>query len=795
MSVVTWLILASMVVQLAAAAAALTLIRRTRHHTAWVLLTSALVAMAVWRGISLVGGLGGYPDRATAVATESVALLISVLVLLAVLHIRRLLRLMWESEHGVDRLVADVTERRRDGEAAHREARLFAHGPVVVMRWTADRRIVFVSENVRQWGFEPDDLIGRATVYDLVPQDDRARTIEEASAAAAAGRESWTQEYRLLCPDGRERCVVDVTVASRDANGRVVHTDGYLLDVTEHRRAEASLERSDAILRAVSFAAERLLLLPDWRSGVAAVLGRLGEAAGVSRAYVFENHHDSEGRLLSRQRWEWSAPGVESQLDSPELEGLDYVAGGFAAWLEPLGSGRTVVSTPAQMPEPARALLTGQDVRSLVVTPILVGDEWWGFMGFDQCDHERQWSGVELEALRVAAQTQGAAILRQRVEEQLRQAHKIEAVGQLAGGIAHDFNNLLTALMGSAELLRRSLPEGDESADHLAAIQRTAQRAAELTRRLLAFSRRHHTEPSDLDLNQLLSDFLETLRRVMPENIALDFVPGHELGVVRADRGQVEQVLMNLCANARDAMPGDGTLTLETENVFINGRYIASHPWARAGRYVLLSVSDSGEGMAPEVLDRVFEPFFTTKEQGKGTGLGLASVYGIVKQADGMVNGYSELGKGSTFKVYLPLVERPAAQVGAKIDGPVRGGNEAVLVVEDETEVRRVVTEFLSGLGYRVVDAPDGRAALEILRRQPVDLVITDMVMPHMGGLELYRAAADVVPGTAFLFSSGYSEAALGAAGIQAGMHFLAKPYGLDQLARTVRTILEGAGS
>ncbi len=382
---------------------------------------------------------------------------------------------------------------------------------------------------------------------------------------------------------------------------------------------------------------------------------------------------------------------------------------------------------------------------------------------------------------------------RKNLEDELRQAQKIEAVGRLAGGIAHDFNNLLTAVLGSTELLQRRLAADDGAQVELGTIRRAALRAAEFTKGLLAFARRQVLDPVHLDLNAFVSEAVPMLRHLIPENIRINVHPAAETDVVQADRGQLTQVLMNLCVNARDAMPGGGAITIETGNALMDAAFVAAHVGAREGRYVCLRVADTGVGIAEENLPRIFEPFFTTKETGKGTGLGLSTVYGIVKQHEGFILAASEPGRGSTFTVYLPAAagrDLPSAPVSQTA---VRGGNEAILVVEDEPEVRKVLVEALTGLGYEVYQAADGLAALEMLRRGlAVGLVLTDVVMPHMGGMELCEAARAAAPDLRFLFSSGYAEDTVHVGFIKKeGIFFLAKPYGIDALARKVREALD----
>ncbi len=383
------------------------------------------------------------------------------------------------------------------------------------------------------------------------------------------------------------------------------------------------------------------------------------------------------------------------------------------------------------------------------------------------------------------------------LEDQLRQAQKIEAVGRLAGGIAHDFNNLLTAVLGSTELLQRRLASDEGARNELATIHRAALRAAEFTKGLLAFARRQVLEPVRLDLNAFVSEAVPMLRHLIPENIRINVHPAVETDVVHADRGQLTQILMNLCVNARDAMPGGGAITIETGNTVMDASFVAAHVGALEGRYACLRVADTGVGIAEENLAHVFEPFFTTKETGKGTGLGLSTVYGIVKQHDGFILAASKPGQGSVFTVYLPAAAGHRAHSAPRSVAAVRGGSEVILVVEDEPEVRHVLVEALGGLGYDVHEAADGAVGLEMLRHGlGADLVLTDVVMPRMGGMELCEAARAAAPDLRFLFSSGYSEDTVHVGFVKKeGIFFLAKPYGIDALARKVREALDAPGT
>jgi two-component system, cell cycle sensor histidine kinase and response regulator CckA len=383
---------------------------------------------------------------------------------------------------------------------------------------------------------------------------------------------------------------------------------------------------------------------------------------------------------------------------------------------------------------------------------------------------------------------------RHNLELQLNQAQKMEAVGQLAGGIAHDFNNLLTAIQGSTELLRRNHPPGETGSGELNTIIRACERAAELTRGLLAYARRQVLATSVLHLNDVVEPALPLLRRMIPENIAISFNTTAEPLTVRGDRGQLTQIVVNLCVNARDAMPHGGALSIATSQIELDEGFTALHPGLAAGRHCLLTVSDTGRGIAAEDLPHVFEPFYTTKGLGHGSGLGLAVVYGIVKQHGGGIYVYSEPGRGTTVKIYLPLADGTPVAQETVARGPTRGGSETILVVEDEDEVRGVLSQILGGLGYTVLDAADGLQALELLTEDlgRIDLVLTDVVMPGLGGKELYRAVREMGDGPAFLFSSGYAESLVrDGLGDDVAVAFLGKPYGIDALAARVRELLD----
>ena len=387
---------------------------------------------------------------------------------------------------------------------------------------------------------------------------------------------------------------------------------------------------------------------------------------------------------------------------------------------------------------------------------------------------------------------------RRALEQQLRQAQKMEAIGRLAGGIAHDFNNLLMVISGYSEFLLERLAHDAPLRAPAQEIANAAQRATSLTRQLLAFSRKQMLAPKIIDLNAIVTENLKMLNRVIGEDIDLEMVPGADLGAVKADPGQIEQVIMNLAVNARDAMPQGGKLTIQTANATLDENYARFHDPVKPGEYVMLAIHDTGSGMDAETQSHIFEPFFTTKGP-KGTGLGLSTVYGIIKQSGGYIWVETEPDKGTTFKIYLPLAteagEQAPLQAAAAASQPERG-LETILVVEDESNLRRLVRQYLENQGYVVLEASGGAAAirLAVAHAGPIHLLLTDVIMPGMNGRELAQRIASLRPTTKILFMSGYTENAIGHNGtLDAGINLLQKPFTLPALKNKAREVLDSA--
>ena len=388
---------------------------------------------------------------------------------------------------------------------------------------------------------------------------------------------------------------------------------------------------------------------------------------------------------------------------------------------------------------------------------------------------------------------------RHQLEIQLRQSQKMEAVGRLAGGIAHDFNNLLTVIMGYSGSLRDRLKHDDEAREQAKRISQAADKAAALTRQLLAFSRMQLLEARVINLNSLVTNLDKMLRRLIGEDIELVTRTTAGLRRVKADPGQIEQVVMNLVVNARDAMPNGGRLTIETANVDLNESYAAAHATVLPGAYAMLAVSDTGEGMTPETQAQIFDPFFTTKELGRGTGLGLSTVYGIVKQSGGYIWVYSEVGHGTTFKIYLPQTtetDEPAT-VGESFAASTVRGSETILLVEDDGQVRELTRSVLAACGYAVLIPTDARAALAMAEEHAVNirLLLTDVIMPGMNGRELARHLVERNPAIKVLYMSGYTENTVGQHGVlEPGTYFLQKPFTPSALGNKIREILDDVG-
>lgn len=502
---------------------------------------------------------------------------------------------------------------------------------------------------------------------------------------------------------------------------------------------------------------------------------------------------DDEGTMLELQ----ASSGMYTHIDGPHgrVPVGTYKIGRIAAERRPHLTNDVLHDSYIGDPDWARR----EGMVAFAGHPLIVEGELVGVMAMFA---RRELSDFTLRALANAADSVSLFVKRkmadlslEQAEERLRQSQKMEALGRLAGGVAHDFNNVLTAILGYGELAMTSAAPGSPLAGQLAEIHKAAERAAGLTRQLLAFGRRQVVQVRVLDVNVVIHQFQGMLRRMIDESIRLEMRLDPEIGRVRADPGQIEQVLMNLTVNARDAMPTGGFLAIDTANAVLDEAFARLHGGCAPGSYAMISVSDSGIGMSPETLSRVFEPFFTTKEQGKGTGLGLSTVYGIVKQSGGCIWAYSELGRGSAFKVYLPRVDEPLEQDEPRAEAPAfYRGTEHVLLVEDDDAVRALARAVLEQQGYTVIEAPDPQEAIVLAQsyESAIDLLLTDVIMPRMSGRDLAARVTGIRPGIRVLYMSGYARHLMTNQGVlEESVEFLEKPFTPQGLALKVREVLE----
>ncbi len=649
--------------------------------------------------------------------------------------------------------------------------------PVVTANLLTDPRVT-LTPNIRA-SLEPAPY--RAVL--AVPLTVQDRVIGALGVGDRAGRIFDQEDIRLA-----ELFADQAAIALE--NARLFAEQARLLRTVSHREA-----RIEALLD-VSRELARIQPLDSLLTTIAATCGQLLGADSVGIRLV-------EGdELVVGGTW----GDARAVMQAPRLKLGESVSGTVARTGEPL-----VVSDPGDDPRliPAhREAMSRLGYTALLVVPIRLGEWVMGVLSV----HTRRAGrfspedlaivtafaaqvAVAIENSRLYAEKERAYQDLAQTQTQLVQAQKIQAVGQLAGGIAHDFNNLITVIAGRTDLLLRRLRAEDPLRRDIDVISQTADRAANLTRQLLAFSRKQVLEPRVVDLNAVVTDLTPMLQRLIGENIALVTALDPGLGHVTADARQFEQVIMNLAINARDAMPNGGQLTLETANIDLDATYARQHPGVSPGPHVMLAVSDTGVGMDAETQARLFEPFFTTKGPGKGTGLGLSTVYGIVKQSGGNIWVYSEVGRGTTFKIYLPRVDRPVDHAGpvTPVKGPSQG-SETILLVEDETAVRELARDVLAAQGYTVLEAAHGPEAILISERHTglIHLLLTDVVMPQMSGRVLAERLRSTRPEMQVLYMSGYTENAVVRHGVlDPGTAFLQKPFTPAGLAAAVREVLD----
>jgi len=590
-------------------------------------------------------------------------------------------------------------------------------------------------------GYSAEELKSSSSFEQIHPED-RERVKAAAEQARSSGLGS-TLEYRMRHNDGTWRTLESTASVIRNAKGEPENLVIVNRDITDRKSALQALRRSEASFRSV---------IADAPYGIF--------RADLSGNFLMVN--SALGKML----------GYESQEELLEVN---------------LGTG--IYRYPAEHQKLVEMSLCARHFKDVEV-------EWKRKDGAFITVRCSGWPTKDENSTYIEVFAEDVTE-RRLLERKLYLAQKMEAVGRLSGGIAHDFNNLLGVIIGYIQVMKRGLPPGQLSYEYAEEIEKAGQRAVSLTRQLLAFSRQQILEPVVLNLNVLVTDMEKMLSRLIGEDVQLNLKLDPAIGQVKADPGQMEQVMMNLAVNSRDAMPNGGSLTIQTKNVELDAGFVREHPWAVTGHHVMLDVTDTGTGMDPETQAHIFEPFFTTKERDKGTGLGLATVYGVVKQSNGYITVESEKGKGTSFKIYLPLVEQPVSthSEGSRAPLTVRG-SETILVVEDAEPLRKLATLFLKDNGYQVLTAADGSDALEVASRHPgsIHMLLTDVVMPGMNGRVLAEKLALRHPGMKVLYMSGYTDSFIAGHGVlEEGVQLIHKPFTEEALARKVREVLDAS--
>ena len=673
-----------------------------------------------------------------------------------------------------------------------------------------DKSSVYISCNksyAQDLKIKPDEISGK-TDYEFYPKElaeqfraDDKRTVEKGKT------EEFEEKY---IQNGQEVWVNTIKTPVKDEKGNLIGILGIFWDITERKRAEENLKQSEENAR--QLAQENAMM---------AEIGRIISST-LDIDEIYESFSEEVRRIIPFDRVVINIIDTEKntvrnvhmsgkKLQDRNVKDIYPLEGSGNA--EMVRTKSTLLIQTEDFSEyknrfPMLMSTFQAGFRSIMNVPLFSkGKVIGGLLLRSYKPYAYTEKDVKL-AERIASQIAGAVANAQlyaeriiaekekeTLQEQLRQSQKMEAIGRLAGGIAHDFNNLLTIIKGYSQLSLLELKESDPVRENIEEVRKASDRASDLIRQLLAFSRRQILDMTVLDLTMVMGDLDKMLRRVIGEDIELVTLLAEDLGRVKTDPGQIQQVIMNLAVNARDAMPNGGKLTIETANVELDEAYARAHIAVTPGRYVMLSVSDTGVGMSAEVRDQVFDPFFTTKEKGKGTGLGLSTVYGIVKQSGGNIWVYSEPGRGSTLKIYLPRVDEPLQQLREEVvEKEIPRGNETILVVEDTEEVLKLAARILEKQGYTVLQSRQGKEALSIFeqRKEPIHLILTDVVMPQMSGRQLIEKCRMMRQDFNVLYMSGYTDNAIAHHGIlEEGIDYIQKPFTVEGLARKVREVLD----
>jgi two-component system cell cycle sensor histidine kinase/response regulator CckA len=615
----------------------------------------------------------------------------------------------------------------------------------IYVKDTAARKVLANPADVWNLGCKTESEVLGKTDFDLFPKEIADYFFHDDQLVLQTGEKVINREEKAVLPNGEEFWLLTTKVPWRDADGNIIGLVGIGRNITVIKEAEARVALSEQRLNAFFTNAPAGLVLLDTNLRFVQINDTVAEINGVS---------------------------IKDHLGKTVREVLPK----FAPMVEPLLQ---------------KVLATGEPLLNVELsgeTPSQPGVlRHWMESFFPIFGKNGSPDGIGVIFVEITE--------RRKLEEQLRQVQKMEAIGQLAGGVAHDFNNILAVIQLQAGLLKSEQNLSLQQLDMAGEIEKAAQRAANLTRQLLLFSHKQALHLRDLDLNEAVTNIAKMLQRVLTEDIQTQFKFSPQRLLIHADAGMMDQILLNLAVNARDAMPKGGRLIIETSAVQFDEVMAAQTSQARPGSYACVSVTDTGGGISPEILPRIFEPFFTTKDFGKGTGLGLATVFGIVQQHQGWINVYSEVGQGTTFRVYLPLTQPSDRKIIQPSLTSIRGGNETILLVEDDSSVRASVRSTLSRLGYLVMEAAAGVEALEVWTqyRSEIRLLLTDLVMPGgINGKELAQRLLKDNPKLKVLYASGYSaDIADKDFILEEGVNFLTKPYAADKLAQTVRNCLD----
>lgn len=699
----------------------------------------------------------------------------------------------------------DITKRKQFEETLSFQVHLLNTVQQAVIATDLNGTVTFWNQFAEKlYGWTAVEALGQSvmnlTTPDIV-QEQAAKIMSRLSRG-----QSWSDEFTVKNKDGKTFPAHITNSPVYDSEGELVGIIGISFDVSEKKEAEKAItEANKRAIREYDRLIKKLTIL-------AQTTGSARDLTTIFRA-IFEFTKSTvpcTGFFISLY-------DAKSQTRIPAYaltEGEEYDVSNLPPMQMSKSPHSRAISTGEVIIEnDFQAVMVGQPLvnigidknpslpQSCLVTPMTMMGRIVGAVEV-QSTEPAAFTLEHATVMQMAANIAANAIENVRLleeeqlrAEQLRLSQRLESVGRMAGGIAHDFNNMLTAINGYSELTLRRLKEDDPIRRNIEEIKKAGERSADLTHQLLAFSRKQVLKPRILDLNEVISDISKMLQRLIGEDIQLNISPDTNLGLIEADPGQLSQVIMNLVVNARDAMPNGGNLFIKTENVFLDREYVYQHFTVRAGSYVMLAVTDTGVGINEDIQQYIFEPFFTTKEVGKGTGLGLATVYGIIKQSGGYIWVYSEVGKGSTFKIYLPRVDEDVQILEENEDAEsIPGGTETILLVEDEEMVRNLSHQILKTCGYKVVEARNGVEALSICQKSDlkIDLLMTDVVMPQMGGRELAEKLSQICPQIRLLFTSGYTDDAIIRQGvIKTGENFIQKPFTFEALAKKVREMLD----